>query len=100
MQLLTKEVRKALPKLGSQDGKGLDAVAYAKFFDPCSGWTWYATEGQDEGSDYLFFGWVQGFENELGYFSLNELQSVVGPLGLGIERDLNFTPKTLRELGA
>jgi hypothetical protein len=29
---------------------------------------------------------------------LAELEQVKGPLGLPIERDLSFTPKTLREL--
>lgn len=39
--------------------------------------------------DVIFFGWVQGLENEWGYFSLSELQNVVlPPFGMGIERDL------------
>ena len=32
MKLLTKELQKKLPPLYSQDGKGDDAIAYAKFF--------------------------------------------------------------------
>jgi hypothetical protein len=48
--------------------------------------------------DDIFFGLVSGFELEFGYFSLSELQSVKGPLGLPIERDLHFEPKSLREL--
>ncbi|MGK0469107.1 DUF2958 domain-containing protein, partial [Clostridium sp.] len=35
---------------------------------------------------------VQGLESELGYFSLEELESVHGPLGLAIERDMSFKP--------
>ena len=31
---------------------------------------------------------------ELGYVSLNELRATRGPLGLGIERDLQWMPKT------
>jgi hypothetical protein len=41
---------------------------------------------------------VIGLEIELGYFSLSELKSVKGPMGLPIERDLHFEPKTLKEL--
>jgi len=41
---------------------------------------------------------VSGLEVELGYFSLSELESVKGPLGLPIERDLFFEPQTLIEL--
>ena len=95
MKLITEEIRRNLPKLYEQDGKGLDAIAFVKFFTPDSNWTWYATEF--DGTD-LFFGLVDGFEKELGYFSLSELQSVKGPLGLKIERDLYFKPTTLEEL--
>ncbi len=95
MVLLTKELRKKLPTLYSQEEKGLDAVAIVKFFTPDSNWTWYATEF--DGKD-TFFGLVDGFEKELGYFSLSELQNVKGALGLPIERDRYFIPKTLREL--
>lgn len=96
MKLLTQEIRKILPKLYEQDGKGGDAIAYVKLFAPDSNpWTWYITEF--DGED-MFFGLVHGFEKELGYFSLKELQSVKGPLGLPIERDLYWKPKTLREI--
>jgi hypothetical protein len=95
MQLLTKELRRKLPPLGSQDGKGGKAVAWAKFFTPDSNWTWYAA--QFDGQD-TFFGLVEGQEKELGYFSLAELSSVRGPMGLAIERDLHWTPKTLAEI--
>ena len=95
MVLLTKEVLKKLPPLYSQEEKGLDAVAVVKFFTPDSNWTWYATEF--DGED-LFFGLVNGFEKEIGYFRLSELQSVKGALGLPIERDMYFKPKTLKEL--
>jgi len=37
-------------------------------------------------------------ELELGYFSLKELQSVKGPMGLPIDRDLYFKPESLRKL--
>jgi hypothetical protein len=41
---------------------------------------------------------VDGLETELGYFSLSELQTACGPMGLPIERDLYYQPKTLKEL--
>ncbi len=37
---------------------------------------------------------------ELGYVSLNEMEAVKGPLGLGIERDLHWKAKKLREVRA
>ncbi|HXG07379.1 MAG TPA: DUF2958 domain-containing protein, partial [Nitrososphaera sp.] len=48
--------------------------------------------------DVIFFGLVDGFELELGYFSLSELEGVGGGLTLPIERDRHFTPTTLKEL--
>jgi hypothetical protein len=74
----------------------MDAIAQVKFFTPTSNWTWWATEYDPE--QKLFFGLVEGFERELGYFSLDELHEAKGPLGLGIERDLYWTPKPLKEV--
>jgi len=95
MKLMTQEKRKEIPKLYEQENNGGDAVAYIKFFTPDSNWTWYATEfdGEDQ-----FFGLVDGFCKELGYFSLTELDSARGPMGLKIERDLYWKPKTLKEI--
>ena len=95
MKLITKEIKNILPKLYEQDSKGLSATAYVKFFTPDSNWTWYVTEF--DGED-IFVGLVDGFNKEMGYFSLKELEGIRGPLGLKIERDLYFKQKTLREL--
>jgi hypothetical protein len=93
--LLDTESREKLPELYSGEELGLEAPAQVKFFTPDAQWTWYASEF--DGEDF-FFGLVIGLEIEFGYFSLSELQSVKGPLGLPIERDLHFEPKSLREL--
>lgn len=92
MKLMTKELEKQLPKLYSQDGKGFDAIVYAKYFSPVSNWVWYATEYDP--LDKLFFGYVVGFESEWGYFGLKELEE----LGDMIERDLYFKPCPLKEV--
>jgi len=96
MKLLTEEIRKKIPPLFSQE-KIKDPMVYVKFFTPWTNWTWYATEfdGKDE-----FFGWVVGLEKELGYFSLSELESVRGPGGIGVERDMYFKPKPLSQVMA
>ena len=104
MQLLTKELRKEFSKLGNLSDKKVEEIQIVvKFFDPTGSWTWYAYEGEprlDENEkeiDFIFFGFVRGLENELGTFSLSELQSIKGPFGLGIERDLYFGKHTLDE---
>jgi hypothetical protein len=93
--LLDDENRARLPELYSGEEQGMDALAQVKFFTPDSNWTWYATEF--DGED-VFFGLVAGHEIELGYFSLSELERTTGPMGLPIERDLYFEPKSLKEL--
>ena len=105
MKLLPKEIREKMPALYSQDGKGGKVVVYTKYFTPSSSWTWLATEGEpvlDESGtheiDYKFFGLVFGHEREFGYFLLSELEEVRGPMGLPIERDLHWQPKTLEEI--
>jgi len=94
MKLLTNALRTSLPPLGAGDAHA-EAIAHVKFFTPDSSWTWYASEFD---GDDTFFGLVDGFELEYGYFSLTELESVRGHLGLPIERDLYFTPRPLDEL--
>lgn len=96
MKLLTKAIESKLPALLSQDGKGMAAMVVVKFFTPWAGWTWWATEYSPE--ERRFFGLVEGFERELGYFSLDELEEVKGPFGLKIERDIHWTPKPLAEV--
>ena len=94
MELLTNELRKMLPPLYSQEHEE-DPLVICKFFTPDSTWTFYALEF--DGED-LFFGWVVGFEKELGYFRLSELAQARGPFGLPIERDLHFSPRRLSEV--
>ena len=96
MKLMTKAIEDRFAKLGRQEEKGDSAIVVAKFFDPTGSWTWYATEYDP--AERVFFGLVHGFEDELGYFSLDELSSVRGRFGLGIERDLHWTECPLSEV--
>ncbi len=91
--LLPQELRENLPRLYATENEP-DPVVQAKFFTPDSSWTWYVTEF--DGED-ICFGFVVGHYPEFGYFSLAEIQSVRGPMGLPIERDLHFEPCPLSE---
>ena len=103
-KLLTQEIREKLPPLYAQEGKGMEAIAYVRFFHPYGSGTWYATEFDGEDS---FFGWaeIQPGCGELGYFSLKELESLEARIngkvipGLqAIERDIHFEPRPLNEI--
>jgi len=78
------------------EGQGKEAVAQVKFFTPDSNWTWYGVEY--DADQRLFYGLVEGFDKELGYFSLDELEEIKGPMGLKIERDRSFSPTPLMNL--
>jgi len=97
MKLLTDELRRRLPPLYSQEAEA-EPTVYAKFFMPGTGWTWYVTEGGEQDGDFLFFGFVVGFESEFGYFLLSELESVKTPLGLHVERDISFREGKLTDV--
>lgn len=96
MKMMTKEIEARFAKVGRQEEKGENALVICKFFCPWSNWTWFATEYDP--ADRIFFGLVQGFEVELGSFSLDEFATVRGPGGLGIERDLHWSERTLAEV--
>jgi len=101
MILLTKEIRKNLPALYSQENNE-DPIVQVKFFDPTGSFTWYATEF--DGED-LFFGKVFSSmcpDGELGYFRLSELEhckdGIRGLKSLPIERDRWFKPQPLSQI--
>ena len=90
MQLLTKELMGSIPKLYDTEEIELeDKTIHAKFFTPWSNWTWYVIEFDGENQ---CFGYVKGLDAEFGYFSLRELESIEGPFGLKVERDIHFLP--------
>ena len=96
MMLLTKEIRGQLPALYSNEETPIDEQkVIVKFFTPDGSWTWYATEFDGEDT---FFGLVDGHEKEWGYFSLKELESARGPLGLPIERDMYFGQPQIKDI--
>jgi hypothetical protein len=98
MKLLTKTLEKRFAKIGSQENVK-DPLVIAKFFNPTGVGTWYATEYDPK--HRLFFGYASIFgdwNDEWGYFSLDELAAYKGRFGLGIERDLYFGEKRISEV--
>lgn len=89
--LIPENLLKTIPKLYETEEQN-NPVVYVKLF--LDAWTWYITELSIDGD--ICFGYViSPFGAELGYFSLNEIKSIKGSLGLGVERDLSFKPTKL-----
>lgn len=100
MQLLTNEIKKNLPALYATESTPLgEKKAVAKFFNPIGAGTWLVIEGEEQkNGDYLFFGYINLYEWELGYFTLSEISEIKLKYGLGIERDRHFYGGTLKEI--
>ena len=103
-KLLTQELRKQLPPLYAQEDKGMQAVAYARFFHAYGCGVWYITEFDGEDT---CFGWAEVLPGcgELGYFSLSELEALEAtingkriPALQAVERDIHFTPAPLKDI--
>jgi len=99
MKLMTKEILNKLPEIRATENTPASEVkVIAKFFDPTGYGTWYATEYDAEHRE--FFGYVKGqsdYESALGYFSLDELESITVRFGLKIERDIYWNSNTTLE---
>jgi hypothetical protein len=92
--LLPQSIREALPAIGETEYEE-NPMVHVKYFYPDFSWTWYGIEF--DGSD-LFYGLVDGFEKELGYFRLSELLENRGKYGCEIEREVFFEPTLLTKL--
>jgi len=100
MKLLTKTIRDQM----IANGKAQDAVRgtedeidfgpVVKLFNPCGAATWLLTELDSEDPDIAFGLCDLGMGcAELGSVRISELESVRGPFGIGIERDIHWRPK-------
>lgn len=106
-KLITKEVERQAAKypIGSQDNYNLgldglnEATVWLKLFDPTGRYTLFVTEADLKRG--LLFGYCispLGEDcDEWGYTSLDELRTVRGRWGLGIERDMHFPATTVRQ---
>lgn len=95
MNILSHEAVKNLSALYSQEDVD-DPIVSCRFYHLFSDWFWYPVEfRQEEG---LFFGFVRGFERELGYFSVAEFQETEERTGVSFIVDPAFTPMKFSEV--
>ena len=91
--LIPKDLLNQIPDLYDTE-RAINPICHIKLFTPTSIFTLFIIEISKEDMDGCY-GFVKGFESELGYFSLSELESIKGALGLGVERDMSFKPTAL-----
>lgn len=107
-KFLTRVLRDQLIKNGteqkklrdeSQGEKDIDFKPVVKFFNPMGAATWLITEIDPDNHDIMFWLCDLGMQSpELGDVSIREMQEIVLPLGLKIERDYHF--KANKTIGA
>ncbi len=95
--LMPDSIKSQLPKLYDTEKQLIgDRTAYVRYFFPLGAYTAYLLEYNPE--ERLGFGAVtMGYGWELGYISLDEMKEVKIH-GLGIERDLHFSPTALHKI--
>ena len=71
-----------------------DSLCCAKLFTPDSNWSWYIIEYSKSDLNTCY-GYVVGLDNESGYFTIEELESLCGSLSLKVEVDSSFRPTLL-----
>jgi len=91
--LIPKEILDTIPDLYETE-RAKDPLCQVKLFTPDAQWTWYIIEHSKE-DGVTCYGYVEGMESELGYFSLEEIVGVRGIMHLAIERDMGFEPTLL-----
>lgn len=88
----------AMPKTYETDGQGDDAIVHLHYFKgSVDAWVTERDKGDPDDAEhpmqYQAFGKVSiGYEPELGYVNIQEL------IDNGVELDLYWTPKTLKEV--
>jgi len=101
MRLITNAIRAKLMENGRDAKRGADMSSrppVLKLFAPWCSATWLLTDCDPDDPDLLFGLCDLGAGcPEMGYVSLSEIESIRGPLGVKIERDMWFDPcgKTL-----
>lgn len=93
--LIPNELKHKLPSLYSKQNEK-DPIVELRFFNPYGMGAWFLMEYDP--TENLAFGYVNLGSPELGYFSIDELESLPLPYGLKIERDLYFEPTSLSSI--
>ena len=98
MSLIPQDIFNKIPNLYETENQK-DKICYLKLFLADSNWTWYIIEINKQDNNTCF-GFVDGLEQELGYFSLSELESISDSYGLKAELDSSFKATKLSKIKA
>ena len=95
-KILSHEQLQLIPNLYETENQE-EKICYVKLFLADSNWTWYIIE-IDKQDNNTCFGFVDGLEQELGYFTIRELENLRGQFGLKVELDSSFKATRLSKI--
>lgn len=97
-KMMTKELQQKMPALRETEGlPDTERKVVAHWFSVWTGWDWFGIEYDEE--DQIVYGFVSGFANEFGEFSLTQFEEMNRSRGFAIvERDIAWKPITVAEL--
>lgn len=101
MELIPKRVLDRLQPLEEKEHFDMGKIKVPlKLFNPLGSQTWYIFQyDQEKELAYGLIDLGNHEEAELGYIDIKELKQMELPLGLGIDRDINWDPEiTLKEV--
>ena len=95
MQLIPKRIVDRLQPLEEKDHLDMEKIKVPlKLFNPLGSETWYIFQyDQEKDLAYGLIDTGNHYEAELGYIDIGELKNKELPLGLGIDRDINWDPE-------
>lgn len=100
MKLVTKELENKMPKINETSNQK-DPMVLVHYFNPAGAGNWFGIEyDKDTGIMYGYVSIFGDHNDELGDFSIAELEEFKGMFGLGIERDLHWEARPLSEVKA
>jgi hypothetical protein len=99
VDLLPQEVRDRIPQLGMMEGED-DPMVSAKIVNPTSGYHWYLIAMQQLDQDAICYGYIVGWDEELTYFNLSDLDLHAAEVGEPNQLDSTFVPCWLSEVQA
>ena len=94
-ELINEQMANEIPALGATENQA-DPVARVKLSTSDGSWAWYPVELDRRTG--ACFGLIDGLEPHVGCFSLRKIQQLGSHLGVPVQRDVDFQPRSLTEL--
>jgi hypothetical protein len=91
MELLPQALRAQIPAFSTTEEEA-DPIVWARLVNPVSGWRWYLIGIQQLDTDAICYGYIVGWDEDLAYFALSDLDLHAAEVGEPSQLDPTFIP--------